>query len=326
MTGFHAPSARRASRIVGLQITIASGALVVLALVAAVLYVLQHLRPAELREQPVPGENRIYIDSTGALIAIAIIGVAAVAVAGVLSVIITRRAVQPLGDALRMQQAFVADASHELRTPLAVLDARLQVLQRGLAPGDQVTEAVAELRRDTRTLIDIVTDLLLAADNGEPPRDPHSLLPSVEAAVEAMRMLATTRDIRVEIASPADVRTLLPPVAAQRCLLALLDNAVGHSPDGSAITVSMAVEGGTVSVRVRDHGTGIVGLDPARIFDRFAHSTAPDARARPSFGIGLALVRDVAARYGGTVRVEDTSTAGTTMLLVLPVFVSAPRN
>ena len=86
---------RRASRTVGMQVTIASGALVVVALAVAVLYVLDQLRPAELGEPPKPGEHKIYVDVTDALIALAVVGVLAVAVAGVLSVVITRRAVRP---------------------------------------------------------------------------------------------------------------------------------------------------------------------------------------------------------------------------------------
>ena len=137
---------RRASRMVGLQIAIASGALVVAAIGAAFFFVLDQLRPAEVNEPPRPGEHKIYIDATEALIAFVIVGVLAVAIAGVLSIIVTRRAVRPLGRALQLQRDFVADASHELRTPLAVLDARLQVLQRGLPADDPSAATVTELR------------------------------------------------------------------------------------------------------------------------------------------------------------------------------------
>lgn len=320
MNDSRVPSVRRAARIVGLQITIASGALVVLVIAAAALFITQQLQPAELREPSAPGQPRIYIDSTEALTALVVVGVAAVVIAGVLSLILTRRAVQPLGDALRMQRTFVADASHELRTPLAVLDARLQVLQRGLQPDDPSVDTVAELRRDTHALIDIVTDLLLAADNGDRPTKPHPIGPSIEAAAASMRMLAAARDIRILVDGPAHAQTLLPPIGARRCVLALLDNAVGHSPDRSTIRVTTTVEHGQVAIRVSDEGAGITGLDPARVFDRFAHSSPTDKAGRTSFGIGLALVREVATRYRGTVLVEETSGRGTTMLFTIPLF------
>ncbi|WP_348790008.1 HAMP domain-containing sensor histidine kinase [Leifsonia sp. NPDC080035] len=311
---------RRASRMVGLQITIASGALVVVALAVAVLYVLDQLRPAELSEPPKPGEHKIYVDITDALIALAVVGVLAVAVAGVLSVVITQRAVRPLGRALRIQRDFVADAGHELRTPLAVLDARLQVLQRGLPPGDPSAPTVAELRADTRTLIEVVDDLLLAADpEREPAAGPSALAPPVRRAVDAMRLLARDAGVTVSLEADDDAATTVPPAGVQRCATALLDNAIAHSPAGSTVAVTVRRDGRDAVLTVADRGPGIQGIDPARIFDRFARATEqPGGRTRASFGIGLSLVREVAVRHGGDVRVASTGPDGTVLEMRIP--------
>lgn len=313
---------RRASRIVGLQITIASGALVVVAIVAAVVFILDQLRPTELRERPLPGEHKIYIDTTEALIALVIVGVLAVIIAGCLSLLIARRAVHPLGEALRMQRRFVQDASHELRTPLAVLDARLQLLQRQLGPDAAEAPVVAELRSDTRALIDVVGDLLLAAEPVSAPDgfEPVELNPPVLAAVASMRVLADRRGIRIGVTAGAPVFTRVPASSVQRCVVALLDNALAHSPDGTSIDVTVEGRGRDAAIVVRDRGDGIRGIDPSRIFDRFAHSPSSQRAdaGRTSFGIGLALVQDVATRHGGRVEVASTSAEGTTIAIVLP--------
>jgi two-component system, OmpR family, sensor kinase len=314
---------RRASRVVGLQITIASGALVIATIGVAFFFILDQLRPSELAEKPLPGEHKIYIDTTEAMIAFIIVGVLAVVVAGVASLLITRRAVGPLGRALRIQRAFVQDASHELRTPLAVLDARLQILQRGLPPGDPSTPIVSELRTDTRTLIDIVNDLLLAADpDQEAPSQPTSVIPAVERAIDGMRVLAQPRGIRVQFDAHGDPSVAVPSAGLQRCVTALVDNALTHAPDGSTIAVAVRTQARSVSLTVTDEGEGIQGIDPQRIFDRFARAPHPadsDRGGRPSFGIGLALVRDIAARYGGSVDVADTSDKGTVLELTFPI-------
>ena len=318
-----AQAVRRASRIVGLQITIASGVLVLVVLGAALLYIIDQLQPAELHERPAPGESKIYVDTNAALLALVVIGVLAVVIAGILSLVIARRAVRPLGEALRIQRTFVEDASHELRTPLAVLDARLQILQRGLGPDDEAAPAVAQVRRDTSALINIVNDLLLAVDVRDPGATPAPavLAPSVTAAVESMQTLAVNRDIRIELDIREDVSTLVPPSSVQRCVLALLDNAIAHSPDNSVVTVTVRAVKADVLISVQDHGEGIQGIDPERIFDRFAHADPLDERGRTTrrgFGIGLALVRDLAVRHGGTVAVRESSSNGTTIVLALP--------
>jgi signal transduction histidine kinase len=318
---------RRASRFVGLWITLASGAIVIAAIGAAFFFILDQLRPSELSEKPLPGEHKIYIDTAEAMIAFVVVGILAVAIAGVLSLVITRRAVLPLGRALRIQRTFVQDASHELRTPLAVLDARLQILQRSLDEHDPSRETVEQLREDTRTLIEIVNDLLLAADADEnsSASTPVLVEPAIRSAVDAMAMLARPRGIEIALSMDAPdggpPATRVPETSLQRCLTALLDNAIAHSPDETTIRVRVTADRHDVAISVADEGTGIQGIEPRRIFDRFAHAAPTSAPAAPrtSFGIGLALVRDIATRHGGTVDVAETSPEGTTLVLTLPL-------
>lgn len=328
----------RASRIIGWQITAGASAIVLFLVLASVIFIINQSQPAELLEKPKPGENRIYIDSTAVLIALIVVGIVAIAIAGVLSWVVARRAVRPLGEALRMQRSFVADASHELRTPLTVLDARIQVLQRGLSPADPMSPAVADIRRDTLALVAVVNDLLLAAASEVPEGAAPvvDVVPLVQQAVESMRMLADQRDVRVEFAhdvefAPDRQRThdhngeilaKIPAASIQRCVVALLDNAIAHSPNGSSVSVSLHQTKSSFELVVADQGAGIQGIDPTHVFDRFAHSTAPEYSAtskRSGFGLGLSLVRDIAVRNRGRVDLRETSPAGTTFVLTLPL-------
>ena len=86
----------------------------------------------------------------------------------------------------------------------------------------------------------------------------------------------------------------------------MIDNALNHTPEGGSITITTALRGRKVLITVADTGSGITGIDPARVFDRFAHSTAPSASGRRSYGLGLALVREIAVSAGGTIDVAAT--------------------
>ena len=106
-----------------------------------------------------------------------------------------------------------------------------------------------------------------------------------------------------------------------RCLVAVLDNAIAHSPSGGTVDVTVSTgrtrrRAATAEIRVRDRGDGIGG-DPERLFRRFARDD--DGTAHQGYGLGLALARDVASRYGGTISVESSSPHGTTMLIALPL-------
>ncbi len=217
----------------------------------------------------------------------------------------------------------MADASHELRTPLTVLDARLQLLQRSLAADDPSTPTVDQLRRDTTTLIAIVNDLLALAEvDGELGRsDGIDLTPILERSVAAMTILAAERSVAIHLEAGDQTATAVPASSMQRCIVALLDNALHFSPSGSTIEVSVARVKTSVVIRVRDHGPGITGIEPSRIFDRFARSgdaIGGGGSSRTGFGIGLSLVRDTVARFGGAASVFETSPAGTTIELRIP--------
>lgn len=302
------------------QVAAVSTGVVVGIIGLAALFILNQSRPSELLERPVRGESKIYVDSNDILIALVVLGVAAVVVVGFASWGISRRAVEPLGAALRMQRSFVADASHELRTPLTVLDTRLQVLTRKLDRGEAVTDTVDALRRDTRIMIDLVTDLLLVAEasaSGAGSEEGCDLRPVVLGSVRDLQVLAAERGVTVEAAVANEARVALSEVSLRRALVVLIDNAVAHSPDGAVVAVTAEVDRRRAIVRVRDCGRGVQGVDADQIFERFAHG--PSTGQRRGFGIGLSLVRDLAVRNGGRVAIESTSSAGTVMRLELPV-------
>ncbi len=306
-----------------MQIAVAC-AVVVLGIVLAVfLFVISQVKPQELFE-PVPDTNNLDVSAEDVLRAAVVLGIVLIVLAGALSWYVTSRAVRPLGEALRIQRSFVADASHELRTPLTVLDARLQVLQRRLSPDDPSAATVGELRRDAKTLVDIVNDLLESAEVQDASANrvvATQLNPVVELAVDSMRLIGEEKAVRIAIEDSEPVWTYLAPTSAHRCVVALLDNALRFSPNGSTVVVAVTATKSTVSVTVRDSGPGIQGIDPARVFDRFAHSGAAidgGGSTRAGFGIGLALVRDIAVRQGGSVSVLESSAGGTAIVFTVP--------
>ncbi|MEO6944333.1 MAG: HAMP domain-containing sensor histidine kinase [Lacisediminihabitans sp.] len=314
---------RQASRTVGIQLTIASSVLVIAVLVVAFAFVFQHIPAGRLFDFKRPHETTIDVGGLDILFGGLLIGVAAILLAGGMSIFATRRAVRPLGDALRLQRAFVSDASHELRTPLAVLDARLQLLQRSLTQNDPSGPIVSELRRDAKALIDIVNDLLASAEvGGDAQTEPFVLNPIVALAVDSMRVIAIDKNVTIVIEETSSLSTRIPPASVHRCIVALLDNALDFAPHGSTITVRLREMKGAAYVTVRDQGPGIRDIDPARIFDRFARAESGvngRGSTRTSFGIGLSLVRDTVERAGGRATVSATSAAGTEIELVIPL-------
>lgn len=316
---------RRSAVRIGLRVAFVSAALVFSVIVLVVAYLVWQLTPAQQHEPHGPEDIHVYLDTVDLLIAVIGVGVIAVLMAGAATWVIARRAVRPLAEAYQLQRTFVADASHELRTPLTVLSARVQELQ-SLLPPDTGPRVVAdELRTDTKALVDVVDDLLATAAGRLDEHAVASLEDALHGAAADLQVLAQERDVQLFVA-PGTALVHVTPTQLRRCLVALIDNAIGHSRTGGAVWVENERSGDDVVLRVRDEGTGITGIAPRRVFDRFAHGTAPvgTPRTRTSNGIGLALVRDVAVRAGGDVRVERTDRTGTVFALTLPIVPSTP--
>ncbi|WP_438353711.1 sensor histidine kinase [Microbacterium sp. CJ88] len=251
---------------------------------------------------------------------IVVLGLAGVVALAVIAWYAARRATAPLAEALRIQRAFVADASHELRTPLTTLTSRIQLAEHRLERGGDVRGALAQLRADADTMDATLTDLLLAAESAGSPSTARStetcsVADAAHAAAETMAPTAAAKSITL-LVDGEDARAAIERIALTRALRALLDNAITHSPPGAPITIGYVLRADRVEVRVSDRGRGIPAADQDRVFDRFARSDTGGTKR--GFGLGLALVREVADRFGGSVRVESSSPAGTTMLLELP--------
>jgi two-component system sensor histidine kinase MprB len=100
----------------------------------------------------------------------------------------------------------------------------------------------------------------------------------------------------------------------------LLDNAAKFGPPGGPVEVRLQAG----ELTVRDHGPGIPAGDLPHVFDRFYR--AASARGVPGSGLGLSIVRQVAAGHGGTVGAEQAAGGGTLVRLRLPVLASGAMS
>jgi signal transduction histidine kinase len=234
--------------------------------------------------------------------------------------VLGRRAVAPLAQALALQRRFVADAGHELRTPLTLLSTRAQMIRRRFARnGDQaaIRSEVDGLVTDADRLAAILEDLLLAADpRSDATRGPVALRPLVEQEIAAAQPLAERQGVVVAF-RPGDEPVVNGAESSlRRAVNALLDNAIRHATSEVRVTVSATTR--QVTVEVADDGTGI---DPAilpTLFERFASGSDGSRSTAPRrYGLGLALVAEIAAQHGGTVSAHNNAD-GAALRVALP--------
>ena len=107
--------------------------------------------------------------------------------------------------------------------------------------------------------------------------------------------------------------------ALRRALTSLVDNALGHEHEGGTVELRLHREATNVVAAVLDDGVGIDTEAMATLFTRFSHGSEHTTRGgRESYGIGLALVREIAQAHGGDITVTSTPGEGATFALTLP--------
>lgn len=309
---------RRAALRVGSLVAGASAVAIVVGVGILIVVLVSGARTEEGGRHPGPGAgggDRFVVDLDDVLPWVLGLGLAGVIVLGLVGWAAARWSVRPLDEALRRQRAFVSDASHELRTPLTALTSRIQIVQRRRHRGADADDALEQLRRDAQIMDEVLADMLLTAE-GTAHAGTARIDQSVRAALDTLAPLAEEAGVTVRLGELPGDTVGVPAVTVVRMCTALLDNAIGHTPAGSPVTVSAMTDAREVVIRVEDTGPGIRADDLPRIFERFARGA--ESGRRRGFGLGLALVREAATRYGGRVEVERTSSAGTVFALTLP--------
>jgi signal transduction histidine kinase len=203
------------------------------------------------------------------------------------------------------QREFVGDAAHELRSPLANMRTQLEVAQR-LGPAADWPAVSEDLLTDTQRLSRLVDDLLLLARADGSPRLAAPSRVDLDAVVHDV----ASRHPSVQVATSGPVWTVGVADELRRVAENLVDNAVRHA--STTVSITSTVDGNWALLTVTDDGPGIPVAERNRVFERFTR--LDDARARDhgadsggGAGLGLAIVRELVRRHGGTVTLSDAS-------------------
>jgi PAS domain S-box-containing protein len=227
-----------------------------------------------------------------------------------------------LAEADRAKDVFIATLAHELRNPITPIRFALDSLRR--SPERRVREAAQNIiERQLSHLVGLVDDLLDLSRIREGKFALRlaciDVRDNIDAAIEAVAALAEEKQQVVHLDLPDEsLVALADPLRITQVLTNVLRNAVKYTPPGGRITVAARrTEEGTC-MEVQDTGQGIAEENLEKVFDLFAQEGMCPERAG-GLGIGLALVRRLVEKHGGTVRALSAGLgAGTTIRITLP--------
>jgi two-component system, OmpR family, sensor kinase len=197
---------------------------------------------------------------------------------------------------------------------------------------DRMIERVEQEAKRMGVLVDDL--LLLARLDQQRPLD-FRTVDLLAIAVDAMhdaRVIAPDRTINLTVASPEAALAVGDEVGLRQVVGNLMNNAITHTPEGTAIEITIKVArsvpvpglpvGGpgepVVILEVADHGTGLSAEQMEHVFERFYRTDKSRTRKAGGTGLGLAIVNSMISAHGGRVWVDTTPRGGATFGFGLP--------
>jgi two-component system, sensor histidine kinase len=219
----------------------------------------------------------------------------------------------------RAKSRFLAAASHDLRQPLTALSLNSATLAEHAAEGvvGHISHSIDQAVLSLSALVDSLLDISkLDAGAITPQLQRVSVREMMQEIDAEFRATAARKglDFRVD-AIDGDVET--DPVLLERILRNLVDNAIKYTASGSVAVRAEAV-GPDIRFAVRDTGLGIAAHERERIFEEFYQVGNPQRDRAQGLGLGLAIVRRLAALLGSEVELDSELGRGTEFALRMP--------
>jgi len=237
---------------------------------------------------------------------------------------LTGRTVRKELEIARLKSDFVSVVSHEFRSPLTSVRQLGEMLMRGRVPSEERRQQYYELITRESDRLARLMERVLDFSRMEEGRKQYRFEPLDTTAW--LRALA--QDFQAEVAAQgvsieAVVPDELPLLVADREALTsavqnLLDNAVKYSPGCKTVWLEAEPGDSSLVIRVRDRGVGIAEQDRKHIFEKFYRGGSETSRRVKGVGLGLSLVKQIAAAHRGSVQVESRPGQGSTFTITLP--------
>ena len=220
-----------------------------------------------------------------------------------------------------LRRELVTTVSHELRTPLTLIQGLVDTLAarwdrpsegERMDLGDDLALNVASLDASVLHFIDAAR---VARGEVMVEHEWVELAPLVRRVQSKLESALGGRNVQVNLVAE---RAWGDPEAVARIVELLLANAARFSPLGSGITVGSRERPGVTLISVTDQGQGIPQKHLVKVFEPFWRADVSETGVSRGAGLGLYIVKELAERQGGTVRVTSTQGRGSTFSVELP--------
>ncbi|MBQ7826573.1 MAG: two-component sensor histidine kinase [Clostridia bacterium] len=215
-----------------------------------------------------------------------------------------------------MRVEFTANVSHELKTPLTSISGYAELIESGMATGEQAQRFAGQIYKSASRLLTLINDIIRLSQMDSPEYEIECEMVELgqiaETVVEQLRMAAQKMNVTMQVdAKPcmisADRRMM------EELIYNLCDNAIRYNVWGGSVRVEVRPVKEKVLLLVQDTGIGISRENQERVFERFYRVDKSRSKATGGTGLGLAIVKHIAAKHGAHIAMQSEPGSGTTI-------------
>ena len=235
--------------------------------------------------------------------------------------ILQRQARRLAAEKRQVRFQFISVLGHELKTPLAAVEGYLNILRDRTAGEDPavyqqaVERSLVRLQGMRKLILDLLDLTRIESGNRERVLADLDVCEVATAAIETVMPDAGAKQVSIDLRAAAPVRMLADRSELEIVLNNLLSNAVKYNRDGGQVTVTL--QGSQVCLAVSDTGIGMTPQERDQLFREFVRIKNRETRQILGSGLGLSIVKKVAALYGGDVTVQSQPGVGSTFCVLL---------
>ena len=215
-----------------------------------------------------------------------------------------------------MRVEFTANVSHELKTPLTSISGYAELIESGMAQGDQAKTFAAEIHKSANRLLTLINDIIRLSQMDAPMPslkfEPVDLAQIASNTFEQLEMSARKADVSLQL----DARHAVVEADRQmmdELLYNLCDNAIRYNVRGGSVRLEVRPVRDKVIVCVQDTGIGISPENQEHVFERFYRVDKSRSKATGGTGLGLAIVKHIAVKHNAQITLESELGRGTTI-------------
>lgn len=225
----------------------------------------------------------------------------------------------------RIKQEFTANVSHELKTPLTSISGYAELIETGMASGEDAKLFAGRIRRESARMLTLISDIIKLSQLDEETDgegfEPVELYSVAEECMDVLEISAERHKVTLSL-DGSHCELMGSASELSELVYNLIDNAIRYNRPGGSVRVKIDIDpagcpsGAVAVLSVSDTGIGIAKEHIGRVFERFYRVDKSRSKETGGTGLGLAIVKHVAERHGAKLEVESVVGEGTTVRVI----------